>query len=94
MFSQGLPNHFKCFSENLVSFWGLTCLQCFDCHYVKSARIRSYSGPYFPAFGVSIRIQSECGKMRARITPNTDTFHTVSGIYFELRSGPPGKLFR
>ena len=48
---------------------------------LKSARIRSYSGPYFPAFGlntetygVSLRIQAECGKMRTRITPNTDTF--------------------
>ena len=50
-------------------------------HCVKSVRIRSYSGPYFPAFGlntedtVSLRIQSECGKIRTRITPNTDTFH-------------------
>ena len=26
---------------------------------------------------VSFRIQSECGKMRTRITPNTDTFHAV-----------------
>ena len=55
-----------------------------DGHCVKSVRIRSYSGPYFPAFrlnaeryGVSIRIQSECGKIRTRIIPNTDTFHTV-----------------
>ena len=39
---------------------------------------------YFPAFGlnteryrVSLRIQSECGKIRTRITPNTDTFHAV-----------------
>ena len=32
---------------------------------VKSVRIRSYSGPYFPALGVT------------RITPNTDTFHAV-----------------
>ena len=54
-------------------------------HGVKSVRIRSYAGPHFPAFGlnterysVSLRIQSECGKMRPRITPNTDTFHTVS----------------
>ena len=36
-------------------------------HYVKSVRIRSFSGPYFPAFGlntdgVSLLIQSECGK--------------------------------
>ena len=38
-------------------------------HCVKSVRIRSYSGLHFPAFGlnterdgVSLRIQSECGK--------------------------------
>ena len=53
-------------------------------HCVKSVHIRSYSGPHFPAFGlnterygVSLRIQSECEKMRATITPNTDTFHAV-----------------
>ena len=45
---------------------------------MKSVRIRSYSDPHFPAFGlVYLRIQSNCGKMRARITPNTDTFHAV-----------------
>ena len=44
--------------------------------------------PHFPAFGlnterysVSLRIQSECGKMRTRITLNTGTFYTV--ILFE-----------
>ena len=55
------------------------------CHCVKSARIRNYSGPHFPAFGLnadsrillSLRIQFECRKMRTRITPNTNTFHTV-----------------
>ena len=54
-------------------------------HCVKSFRIRSYSGPYFPAFGLSTEryfvflcIQSERGKIRTRITPNTDTFHAVS----------------
>ena len=26
---------------------------------------------------VSLRIQSDCGKMRTRITPNTNTFHSV-----------------
>ena len=63
--------------------------------YEKCVRIRSYSGPHFSAFGlnterysVSLRIQSECGKMRTlfmqchchwkcRITPNTDTFYAV-----------------
>ena len=51
---------------------------------MKSVRIRSNSGPYFSAFGlnaerysVSLRIQFECGKMRTRITPNTDTFYGV-----------------
>ena len=54
----------------------------------KSVRIRSSSGPYFPAFELnteryeeSLRIQSECGKIRARKTPNTDTFHVVWFIW-------------
>ena len=53
-------------------------------HCVKCVRIWSYSGPYFPAFGmnmerysVSLRIHSKCGKIRTGITPNTDTFHAV-----------------
>ena len=50
-----------------------------------SFRIRSFSGPYFPAFGlnteryeVSLRIQSECGKIRTRKTPNKDIFYAVT----------------
>ena len=50
----------------------------------KSVRIRSHSGPHFPAFelnterySVSLHIQSECRKIRTRITPNTDTFYAV-----------------
>ena len=55
-------------------------------HCVKSVHIRSYSGPYFPTFGlnterygVSIRIESYCGKIKipTRITLNTDTFCAV-----------------
>ena len=56
-------------------------------HCVKSVHIRSFSGPYFPVFGlkterhfVSLHIQSECGKMRTRKTANTDTFHAVAVI--------------
>ena len=56
-----------------------------DTHCVKGARIRSYSRPYFPAFrldverySVSLRIQSECGKIQTRITPDTDTFQAVT----------------
>ena len=53
-------------------------------HCVKSVHIPSFSGPYFPAFGlnterysVSLRIQSECGKIRTKKTPNTDTFNAM-----------------
>ena len=56
-------------------------------HCVKSVRIRSYFGPHFPAFRLnteryflSLRIQSECEKMWARITPNTDTFYLVNDL--------------
>ena len=50
----------------------------------KSVRIRSYSGPYFPAFGLnteryglSFRIQSERGKIRTINTPITHIYNTV-----------------
>ena len=46
-------------------------------HCVKSVCIRSYSSWY----EVSLRIKSKCGKIRTRITPNTDT------IYAALTSG-------
>ena len=56
-------------------------------HCMKSVCIRSYSGPYFPAFGLnmerfeaSLSIPSECGKIRSRITPNTDKFYAVLRI--------------
>ena len=63
---------------------------------VKSVRIRSYSGSYFPAFelnrerysvpisiqSVSLRIQSKYMKMQTRITPNMDTFYAVGIITF------------
>ena len=38
------------------------------CHCVKSVRIRSYSGPYFPASQTEIR---------TRVTLDTDTFYAV-----------------
>ena len=49
-------------------------------HCVKSVRIRNYSGPYFPAFGLNTEryTQSECGKTRIRITPNKDTLYAVT----------------
>ena len=69
-------------------------------HCVKSACIWSYSGPYFPVFGlnterkgVSLRIQSKCGKLRTRITPNTDSFYTViTSTYLPFLSRFPSNL--
>ena len=49
-------------------------------HCVKSVRIRSFSGPYFPAFELNsacLRIQFEYEKIRTRKTQNTGTFHAV-----------------
>ena len=44
-----------------------------------------FSDPYFPAFGlnterysVSLRIQSEFGKIHTRKTPNTDAFDVTT----------------
>ena len=60
---------------------------------MKSVRIWSYSGLYLHAFGlntekysVSLRIHSECEKMRTRITTNTYTFHAVWKIDFFVES--------
>ena len=44
-------------------------------HRVKSCRIWSFSGPYFPTFGQNI--QSKCGKIRTRKTLNTDTVNAA-----------------
>ena len=50
----------------------------------KNVPFWSYSGPHFLAFGlnterygISLRIQSKCGKIQARKILNTDTFHAV-----------------
>ena len=76
-----LINSSRCFI-NLIFHFFKKVLYRNNC--VKSVRIRSCSRPHFPAFGpnteryrVSLRIQSKCGKMRTRITPNTDTFCAV-----------------
>ena len=59
-------------------------------HCMKRVCIRSYSGPYFPAFGlnterygVSRRSQSECGKIRTTITLNTDTFFALMKAFIK-----------
>ena len=47
---------------------------------------------HFPAFGmnterydISLRIQFKCGKIRTRITLNTDTFCAVSKLDFKVK---------
>ena len=40
----------------------------------------------FDRYGVSLRIQSKCEKIRTRITPNTDTFYAVIGRLFIIRN--------
>ena len=44
-------------------------------HCMKSVRIRSFSGPYFPAFGLN----TERYGVWTRKTPNTVTFQAVLG---------------
>ena len=53
-----------------------------DC--VKCLLVWSYSGSFSLLFGLNteryelyFHIQSECGKIRTRITPKTDTFHAM-----------------
>ena len=43
-------------------------------HCLRSVRIQSFSGPYFPAFGLNTERYSLCGKIRTSKNPNTDTF--------------------
>ena len=63
-------------------------------HRVKSVLIGSFSGPYFPAFGlnterygISLRIQCKSGKIWTGKTPNTNTFHAV--IFFNWQNQLP-----
>ena len=70
----------KCFFEISIFFLGEN-IENYHC--VKSVRIRRYSGPHSD----SPRIQSDspvfcpnAGKMRTRITPNTDTFYPVYNL--------------
>ena len=76
------------FKKNRGSLWQISKPP--KTHCVKNFRIRSYSGPYFPAFGLNtetysvfLRIQSECGKIRTRITQNTTTFYAVNSVSTE-----------
>ena len=86
-FGNGLLDSFWNIIE-IVSLHGLSPSCPEHHHCVKSVCIRIFSGPYFFAFelytegySVTLRIQSECGKIRPRKTPNKDTFHAVHGHF-------------
>ena len=51
---------------------------------MKTARILSFSGKYFPVFGLNVETFSpNVGKYGLGKTPNTDTFHAVSVFWKE-----------
>ena len=66
---------------DLVAKWRKRNNHSRNNHWVNSVRIRSFSGPYFPSFGlnteryeVPLRVQSECGTIRTRRTPKTENW--------------------
>ena len=66
----------------LWKMWILSFLHC-----VKRVHILSFSSSHFPAFGlnterygISLRTQSKCWKIRTIKAQNTDTFHAVLSI--------------
>ena len=86
-------------TENSGEWRKLYCALCFEkislkkvgaksLFPLKSVRIRSYSSPDFPTFGLNterysvfLRIQSKCGKIRTRIIRNRNTFYAVCTLW-------------
>ena len=57
--------------------------------YREKCPYQIFSGPYFPTFGVNterydIQSDSECGKIRTKKSPNTDTVHVVPVLHWFL----------
>ena len=85
--SKRLQDTFKCFFYIEPGTYHEVC-KFLSKTLPESVCIRSFSGAYFPAFGlnterysVSLRIQSECWKVRTRKIPNTESFHAAEGNY-------------
>ena len=67
-----------------ICYWNRLYKKMDKLYCVKGVRIRSFSGPYFSAFGlltdrygIFLRITSEYGEIRTRKTPNTATFRLI-----------------
>ena len=58
------------------SLW--ICICKFSCTLYDSFCDIYMSDPPMERYGVSVCIQSKCGKMRTRATPNMDTFHVAN----------------
>ena len=54
-----IEKRFKAFTQTFTE----NCSLLIDCHCVKSVQIQCF---FWSVFSVSVRIQSECGKMRTR----------------------------
>ena len=92
----GISRSFCMFLYNLSKWDCLSADICYinyidNMHCVKSVRIWSFSGPYFPALGrdygelLRISIQSEYGKIRTTKTPKAVKILSVfSGIYLSI----------
>ena len=88
-FSWNLTGVVAFYFKNKSTFtWDIQDIRC-----VKSVRIRSFYGLYFPAFGlnteiytINLRIQSECSKVRTRKIPNTDTAYNTHNITSLIRT--------
>ena len=84
MNSVKVEQNIYCGGGTIVNIWvnsllgnGMIMEKTSQYHCLKSVCIRSYSGPYFPAFGLNIERYGVSLFIRTRITLNTDTFYTV-----------------
>ena len=77
VFTMFLCQYLQCFCVSIYSIYRIL-KQCNKL--LKYYADNKETSPTFTLsiiYGVSLLIQSECGKIRTRITPNTDTFHAV-----------------
>ena len=82
--SRTLHKEFWRFGKRKFTAWKVSVARVFLVRIFPHSDWMRRERSIFPAFGlnagrcgVSLRIQSKCGKMRTRKTPNTDTFHVV-----------------